>query len=169
MLIRDDDISYFTTPQELEKVWEKWYGKVDILFAVTPFMVETKEYKIEDREFNCHQLGDKEFDIANNVELIDYIKELLSKGYIKIGLHGYNHRYKIENDNLIAEYDIKDEEILYQKSKKAKEYLEKLFDTKIDTFVPPDNAVSREAIKALSQSGFKKVLRVLPLKYIDTK
>jgi hypothetical protein len=169
MLIRDDDISYFTTPQELEKVWSKWYGKVDIVFAITPFMVETKEYKLNNREFNYHQLGEKEFDIADNIELITYIKSLLSKGYIKVGLHGYNHRYIIEDENLIAEYDIKDEEKLYQKSIKAKKYLEKLFDTKIDTFVPPDNAVSGEAIKALSRSGFKKVLRALPLKYIDTK
>jgi len=169
MQIRDDDISYFTTPQELENVWGKWYGKVNILFAITPFMVETKEYKIDGREFSCHQLGDKEFDIAKNIELVKYIKELLEKGYVKIGLHGYNHKYMIENDTLIAEYDIKDEKILYDKSIKAKEHLEKLFDTKIDIFIPPDNAVSSETIKALSKSGFKKVLRAFPIRYIDTK
>jgi len=169
MQIRDDDISYFTTPQELENVWGKWYGKVDILLAITPFMVETKEYKIDGREFNCHQLGDKEFDISDNQELISYIKELLAKKYITIGLHGYNHKYKIENNNLIAEYDINDEKILYEKTIKAKEHLEKLFDTKIDTFVPPDNAVSKEAIKILSNAGLTKVLRAFPIRYIDTK
>jgi len=169
MLIRDDDISYFTTPQELEKVWSKWYGKVNILFAVTPFMVEKEEYEIKGREFSEHQLGKKEFDISENNELIEYIKELLDKGYIRLGLHGYNHRYIIENNNLIAEYDINDEMILYEKSLRAKVYLEKLFDAKIEIFVPPDNAVNRSAIKALSKSGFNKVLRAFPIKYIDTK
>lgn len=169
LLLRDDDISFFTAPKELEKVWSEWYGKVDIIFAVTPFMVEMKEYKIKNREFNYHQLGDKEFDIATNIELIEYLKDLLSKEYIQIALHGYNHRYIIENGNLTAEYDIKNEEILYQKSLKSKQYLEKLLKTEIDIFIPPDNAVSAEAIKALSRIGFKKILRAFPLKYIDTK
>jgi len=161
MQIRDDDISYFSKPEELENAWGKWYGKVNIIFSVTPFMVETKEYRIENREFDYHQLGEVEFDIAENVALIKYLKNLLSKHYIQVGLHGYNHKYTLE-------YDIKDEELLYQKSLKAKEYLEKLLDTKVDTFVPPDNSVSGEAIKALSRAKFKKVLRAFPLKYIDT-
>lgn len=169
MLIRDDDISYFTTPQELENIWGKWYGKVNFLFSVTPFMVENKEYKIQGREFNYHQLGNKEFNIANNVELIKYLRYLLNKDYIKIGLHGYNHKYIIKNNTLIAEYNIRDEKVLYEKSLKAKKYLEKLLDTKIDIFVPPDNAVSKEAIRVLSKAGFRKVLRAFPMKYIDSK
>jgi len=169
MLIRDDDISYFTTPQVLENVWGKWYGKVNILFAVTPFMVEMEEFNIKNREFSSHQLGKKEFDISKNTELIEYIKMLLSKGYIEIGLHGYNHRYIVNNNNLIAEYDVDDESLLYDKSLKAKAYLERLFHTKIDTFIPPDNAVSRSAMKVLSKSGFNKILRAFPIKYIDTK
>jgi hypothetical protein len=169
MLIRDDDISYFTTPKELEKVWSKWYGKVDIIFAITPFMVEIKEYKVKDREFNYHQLGEKEFDIGSNIELVNYLKDLLAKKHIQVGLHGYNHRYILEENKLIAEYDIKDEKLLYDKSIKSKKYLEELLDTKIDTFIPPDNAVSGEAIKALSKSGFKRVLRAFPIKDIDTK
>lgn len=169
MKIRDDDISYFTTPKELEKVWAKWYGKVDILFAITPFIVETKEYQMDNREFNYHQLGEEEFDIGNNIELVEYIKKLLDKGYIKIGLHGYNHKYIISDNNLIAEYDIKDEKLLYKKSIKAKKYLEELFKITIETFIPPDNAVSKEAMKALSRANFKKVCRAFPLKNIDTK
>jgi len=169
MLIRDDDISYFTTPQVLENLWGRWYGKVNILFAVTPFMVEMEEFNIKNREFSSHQLGKKEFDISKNTELIEYIKMLLSKGYIEIGLHGYNHRYIVNNNNLIAEYDVDDESLLYDKSLKAKAYLERLFHTKIDTFIPPDNAVSRSAMKVLSKSGFNKILRAFPIKYIDTK
>tara|TARA_B110000285_G_scaffold184616_1_gene209234 strand:+ start:1583 stop:2368 length:786 start_codon:yes stop_codon:yes gene_type:complete len=169
MLIRDDDISYFTSPRGLDQKWSNWYGKVDIIFSITPFMVESETCLIKDREFSSHQLGEKEFDIAENTELVIYIKDLLFKRCVKIGLHGYNHRYEIKNGTLIAEYDVKNEELLYQKSIIAKKYLENLFKTNIDIFIPPDNAVSANAIKALSRSGFKKVLRAFPLTYIDTK
>ena len=37
--IRDDDTSFFTSPEELDSVYSNYWGKVPISLAVVPFSV----------------------------------------------------------------------------------------------------------------------------------
>lgn len=170
IIVRDDDISYFTQPEDLEKVWSNLYGKVEIIFAITPFMVELKECEIKGREYKYHQLGNVEHDIFLNNSLIGYLKRLISKGYIKIAMHGYNHRYILDsNKNLIAEYSVNDLNLLTEKTIKGRQHIEKIFNQEIDIFVPPDNAIGKCGLQAIRTAGFKKVLRTFPIRIFDAK
>ncbi|MSP52955.1 MAG: DUF2334 domain-containing protein [Gammaproteobacteria bacterium] len=165
--IRDDDISYFTTPAELEQAWTNI--SFPITCAVTPFMVESEKHILPNREFAFHQTGTIEHPIRGNDELVAYLQEKITSGQISLALHGCNHQYRIQDKMLIAEYSDNDLDNLKRKTNRAKLEIDNLFEQTVDVFVPPDNAISAEGLKAIASVGLKYVQRAFPLKNIDTQ
>lgn len=163
--IRDDDISFFTTPEELEGVWSG-FG-LPITFAVTPFMVESEHGKFYGREYDFHQTGKVEFPLRMNDDLIEYLRCRIFSGSASIALHGCNHQYKATDHGLVAEYAGHEFTSLKEKTERAKKEVENLFQQNITVFCPPDNAISREGLKAVASSGIQCVQRAFPLKYFD--
>jgi hypothetical protein len=146
--IRDDDTNYFTKPEDLIKIYKNIWDIVPISIAVVPFVHTTitcvpPEYK--------HM--DSHFPIDRNRNLVEFIKKQINDGKVSIMLHGYGHQV-YENG---YEYDLKDYNTLYKKTKEGKEYLEKTFGIKIKSFVPPNHALSKEGMKAIVANGLNIV------------
>jgi hypothetical protein len=147
LFIRDDDTSYFTTPDELESAYNGIWEKGPISIAVVPFDVKTVgrgdvvKYK---------QNPSVEYPIGENKALVASIKQLIKENKLYIMLHGYNHFYKpIVSDKYpfgIPEFEYRTNTIDYLK--KGKDYLEDLFHQEIKWFVPPSNAMNTEAIES---------------------
>jgi hypothetical protein len=157
--IRDDDVSFFTKPEDLEKVYDKIWEKCPISFAVIPFIKGMVSPMIPEKFW----YEKKYFPIGDNSDLVSYLKEKVKEKKISIMLHGYSHEdrtsgYEFENNNF---------EDLYEKIKKGKEYLENLFETEINVFVPPHNTISKEGIKAVIRA--KLNLAVIPSFYFNKR
>ena len=193
LIIRDDDLSYWTKPQDIEKVYKPLFDKkLKISFATIPFSVQM----FNAGNFNTFYQDLEEKPMGENREIVEYIKEKINDGLVEIMLHGYNHLYSFEckevvktatkenleeprrlnkKINFLGEYNYQDYEILNKKTKKGKEYLEDIFKIKIKNFVPPSNQIGKAGIKAivnnnLNLSGLigKKYDREITLKGILT-
>jgi len=174
--IRDDDVSYWTTPTSLKSVYEPLWSKgIPVSLAVIPFAV--KSYHQEDRSLFYQEIIEKPID--ENKPLVALLKVEIEKGLVEIMMHGYNHLYKVginrKNDMLvpadkkhlnkiktlpnnkklywIGEYKWGTYNELSYKTKQAKEYLESLFDTKVRVFVPPSNQLSSDGASAVIKAG----------------
>lgn len=168
LIIRDDDLSFWTNPQDIEKVYKPLFDKkMKISFATIPFAVNM----FNAGNFDTFYQDEKsQTAMGKNSEIIDYIKEKIDDGLVEIMLHGYNHLYSFECDdvvktatkenlqkprelnkkiNFLGEYNYQDYGTLNQKTKEGKEYLEDLFQVKIKNFVPPSNQITKEGIKAI--------------------
>lgn len=169
--IRDDDISYWTKPEEIEAIYKNlWQKGIKVSFSVIPFAVQS---------FNMGSLNnfyqdDKPMPLHENKELVDYLMEKLKVKQISIMLHGYTHEYRIKygnklllptKENLelikknikkfkrIGEYSWKTYDKMFKETKIGKEYLEDIFHTKVAVFVPPSNDISADGVKAVVSNG----------------
>ncbi|MCK9555478.1 DUF2334 domain-containing protein [bacterium] len=173
--IRDDDISYWTDPSELESVYSEIFGKkVVVSFSVIPFAVKSF-FPGERKKF---YQDETERPVGENRELVEYLNRRIAEGKASITLHGYSHLKKIAvpgehgyfsltKDNIeqhakhlprgklisLSEYRWKSYEQLKEETAKGKKHLEDTFSRKINVFVPPGNDISREGAKAVSECG----------------
>ncbi len=163
LFIRDDDTSYFTKVSELESAYNDIWKFGPINLAIIPYSVET---------FNQGELGSqyqnhKEFFIGDNLELVEFIKLKIAEKKVNIMLHGYNHLYRIDK-NQINKYPFGIPEFIYSENhferiEKGKLALEKLFDVEIKWFIPPSNSLTIETVVACDVLGLNIPL-VLNLK-----
>ena len=147
--IRDDDTSYFTSPDELDAVYAPYWGMVPVSLATVPFSVP--EHR--GRSFNNRFSPDEEVPLGENKPLVKWLKEKIRLGHIEIMLHGYNHRYKQINGRWIGEYGWKVEQQLLEETARGKAYLEQLLDVRIKVFVPPSNTIGKEGISAIRRAS----------------
>ena len=141
--IRDDDINYFTRPEELEKVYDGIWDLVPISLSVVPFIGGGETGAIPSKYWRSEKI----FPLGENMQLVKFLREQLSKGRISLMLHGYSHR------DYPRGYEFEAGEDLFAKVKKGKDYLEELFDVEIKTFVPPHNSLSRAGAQAVIDNG----------------
>ncbi len=139
--IRDDDISYFTEPDQLEKVYSGIWEKCPISLAVIPFLHGSANF-VPDAHKN-----DRVYPIGENKSLIRFIRKKINEGRVSVMLHGYSHR----RDS--AGHEFEHDSNLREKIREGKQYLEGLFDTQIRCFVAPNHAFSKEGMLAVSSNG----------------
>lgn len=168
LVIRDDDLSFWTSLDEIYSVHEHLFSrKIKVSFAVIPFAV--KMFYLGD--FNSfYQDINNSMPLDKNKDLVEYLKEKINLGLVEIMLHGYNHIYFFRYgkdilpatfENLkpfrdsgrkvyfLGEYACQDYHTLKAKTKEGKKYLEDIFGIKIKNFVPPSNQISKEGIRAI--------------------
>lgn len=142
-VIRDDDLSYFSQPADIEK----WYSdifmqNIPVGFSTIPFVKKTSDvYIVKDSD------GDDniEYGISRNKELISYIN---TNPFIEIMQHGYNH----ETQNGVFEYkNIKLD--LDNLTERGKNELELSFKRTINIFIPPHDQISNKGIRAIEKAG----------------
>lgn len=170
-MIRDDDLSYWTSAKEIDELYKPLFDKkIKISFATIPFAV--KSFNLGN--FSTFYQENIPMPIDANQEIVGYIKEKIKENLVEIMLHGYNHFYCFKSDGIlqeatkqnlqsyrdknknikfIGEFGYGSYEIYDEKIKKGKEYLEDIFGIKICDFVPPSNMVNKNAIKAISNNG----------------
>lgn len=177
LIIRDDDLSFWTKPEEIDELYKPLFDKkVKISFATIPFAVEM----FNAGDFNTFYQNENPLPISENYQIIEYIKDKIKDNLVEIMLHGYNHLYSFKCNNItkiatkenllpfreakekitfLGEYNYQNFESLNKKTKIGKEYLEDTFEVKITNFVPPSNQINQDGIKAiynnkLNLSGF---------------
>lgn len=144
-VIRDDDVSYFTDPELIERCYGDIINSgIPVLFAVIPFIKKwRKEYP---RDVS---IEDKEYPVSDNKEIVSY---LVSKGsLVDIALHGCTHETRG------GVYEFSRKEGLFEEIKRGRIELEKTFNRKINVFVPPHDWLGRHGELAVETEGLNVV------------
>ena len=141
--IRDDDTSYFTSPDELERAYGQVtkYGPVSL--AIIPFCRAgtsrgiPKAYR---ERWSIHPLDE-------NKALVQYLRHGIANGRYEAMLHGYHHDEPDTKREFLGGSDLR------RKVREGKRYLEDLLHTTIRVFVPPHNAIGRSGLEAITREG----------------
>jgi len=142
--IRDDDTSFFTTPEALENAYDGIRGG-PISLAVIPFCrAGTSAFVPEQfqKRWSVHP-------IHENAALVRHLRDGVTRGRYEIMLHGFHHD---EPDGYEFEKR-RDDPKLGERVTRGRKYLEDLIGAPIRVFVPPSNALSRPALDAIRRSG----------------
>jgi peptidoglycan/xylan/chitin deacetylase (PgdA/CDA1 family) len=141
--IRDDDTSFFTEPEELERA----YGEVSrwgpISLAVVPFHRAGTSKGVPEQfrgRWSVHPLHD-------NPALVEYLRIRIAEGRFEIMLHGYYH------DEPHGKPEFQGGRDLTARVLEGRRYLERLLDTRIRIFVPPRNAIGKNGLRAIAAAG----------------
>ncbi len=166
IIFRDDDTSYFTAPQRLERIYSRlWEAGLPVCLAVIPEVyADTRVYWTDG---NPHDPGippayrgkDSYFSILDNRELCAFLNEKAAAGLVEICLHGYTHTF--------YEFISHDPARIRQKLDDGMAILQRAFPAAvIKTFVPPYDRLSPLALRELIARGFHistKSLNLAPL------
>lgn len=147
--IRDDDTSYLTNPNELEAAYD-FIENGCVSLSVVP---NTVPYHRNDVFPYGKNIEYKFYDICNNVELVDYLKDGVESGKYDILLHGYTHEYKKINQQWTPEMLWKTQSQLKEEILLGKSCLEEVFGFRITVFVAPNNAIDKNAIGVIEELG----------------
>jgi hypothetical protein len=148
LYIRDDDVSHFTSPDEIEQAYGSIMKKGPVSFAVIPFSVRTWNYG-EPGTFK--QDTSETFPIHLNTDLTSYLRQLIAQKQCYLMMHGYNHIYYpcpvTGNSYQVPEFARPDLDF-YTMLKEGRAYLEDTFSQRITWFIPPSNALCYESYMA---------------------
>lgn len=143
--IRDDDASFFTKPEELERAYD-FLKKGCVSLSVVPYAVP--RHTESSKPYGERDFGDPHA-LADNEELVCALKEGIKSGRYDILLHGYSHEYQKRGDAWIPEMLWKDGERLAREITEGKAYLQSMLDTNITVFAAPSNRIDQKGIAAL--------------------
>ncbi|MBX3065963.1 MAG: DUF2334 domain-containing protein [Anaerolineae bacterium] len=155
-IIRDDDVSFFTTPELLEAIYARvWERNIPVCFSVIPahkanILIPRRVGDPDPYDPNVppHYRGqDRDFPITENKELVIYLREKAKRGHIEIVHHGYNHDW--------YEFGTDDESVLRQKLDDGAAILKEAFpDIPIRSFVAPYDRITPKAIQMVLDMGY---------------
>ena len=140
LLIRDDDLNYFTKLENIHFYYEDFIkNKIPLCFAAIALVNPARDNILNyNNKFNKI---DKIFNIKNNTDLIKLIKK---NNNFEILQHGCTH----QNYGKIREYQYNKNN--FKRTIIANKVLSKAFERRIHTFVAPHDAFSNESINMLS-------------------
>lgn len=141
--LRDDDVNFFTRPEQLEQAYGAYWDRLPVSLAIVPAHAATRSKAIPPSYWE----GDREFPLEDNPELVDFVRDLIERGQATPLLHGYSHQ------NYPAGYEFQVGPDLPTRLRRGRACLERLFKRPIKTFVPPHNALSRRGLQALDAVG----------------
>ena len=133
--LRDDDTCYFTSPDELERVYGDVWQRVPVCLATVPFAVGYPRVGIPEAEWH----SGRRFPLDENHELVEWLRRRIAERRITIALHGYTHEDYPDGFEFQAAPDL-DRRVM-----EGRAYLERVLHTPIRLFVPPHNALSKRA------------------------
>ncbi len=170
--IRDDDTSFFTKPEDLEKAYD-FLQEGCVSLSVIPFGVRVhKETSPYSQEFENIPATEEKC-ISDNKELVEYLKKGIKSGRYSIMLHGFSHRYKQVGGKWLPEMLWKDADRLSEEVRLGKEVLQKTFGVEPTVFVAPSNRIDAKGVAAIEKydmnfSGtiWKEIDRKIDLYYI---
>ena len=158
--IRDDDTSYFTRPEELDRLWGDFLPHVPVSLAVVPVSLEP--FHLGDLE-RFYQ-GPDQHALRENRDLVNWLRTHLLDGSIAVMCHGYSHEYRRTGPrHLEQEYIWKPFDQLRRETREGRRQLEATLGCPVTTFVPPGNGISSAGMAAV-RSSFSNILTTLPLR-----
>lgn len=141
--IRDDDTSFFTSPEQLERAYgdvTRW-GPVSL--AVVPFHRAGTSKGVPEKfrgRWSVHP-------IHENPDLVEYLRQGTAAGRYEVMLHGYYH------DEPDGRFEFQTDHDLAYRVRHGREYLEDLIGSPIRMFVPPRNTIGRNGLRAIAKAG----------------
>ncbi len=138
--VRDDDTSYFTNPEALDRVYGGIWERVPVCLAVVPFAIGYENPGIPE----AHWRSGESFPLEQNTALVPQLREWIAKRRITIALHGYTHQDYPDGFEFQAAPDPE------RRVADGRAYLEGVLGTAIKIFVPPHNALSKRGLAAVS-------------------
>ncbi len=190
--IRDDDVSFFTPPSRLEMIYKNiWGAGFKVSFAVIPNQKAVNKLNVPPAFRN----NDQWFSVNENSCLTKYLRTKIASGSIEILQHGFSHTDMI---NLPDPYfDFKRGNISYKQNPafnplrtsefinlnevdtikrvtEGKLLLEQCFDTAIETFVAPQELLTKSLWIAIWRNKQNycgglggNILNIIPLDHIN--
>lgn len=131
--IRDDDTSYFTKPDDLKNAYD-FLKKGCVSLSVVPFTVPVHKDDVFPYGVGIPYSF---YDLADNHELVEYLRENSTAGNHDILLHGFSHEYKQVEGIWKAEMMWKNQGQLQEEITKGKHYLEELFNRPVNVLLLP--------------------------------
>jgi len=141
--IRDDDTSFFTTPDDLDGAYGEVTRAGPVSLAVVPFHRAGLSKSVPERfrgRGSVHPLHD-------NRALVQYLRQNVSAGRFEVMLHGFYHDEPGRHGEFAGATD------LARRVVDGRKYLEDLLGTSIRVFVPPKNTIDRTGLKAVTEAG----------------
>lgn len=138
--LRDDDTCYFTTPEELERVYHDVWDRIPVCLATVPFAIGYERKGIPPEHWRSGQ----SFPLEQNQQLVGFLRDSLAGGRITIALHGYTHEDFPDGFEFQAAPDVE------RRIAEGLTYLQSTLKTAISVFVPPHNALSKRGLAAVS-------------------
>jgi predicted deacetylase len=146
VLVRDDDISYFTPPYKLDRVYGRlWKQGFKISLSIIPNVKATEDPLVPPSyrgKLSLHKLHE-------NHDLVDYLNDKLKTNQVDVAQHGYTHELVFG----MPEFSIGERNQIKARLKSGRLLLEKCLHSEISVFVPPHNMISRQAKEVLRQEG----------------
>ena len=137
--IRDDDTSFFTKPDDLERAYSDVTRHGPVSLAVIPFARAGTSPWVPEAlrcRWSVHALGE-------NKALVEYLRKEAASGHFEIMIHGYNH-------------EVPDGRPEFSSGSRpgnrigdGRKYLEDLLGSRIRVFVPPHNAIGKAGLRSL--------------------
>ncbi len=150
LIVRDDDISYFTDPRRLNGLYKGIWEKIPIHLAVVPHLYARQA------EIPPGAKPTKDYYwVGENKRLVAYLKKRIAEGKVVIWQHGFTHRdwpggFELER---------RDRKRLRDDLRRGKEHLERAFSVTVDTLVAPHDRLSKAAVLAAEDAGFARICR----------
>lgn len=141
--VRDDDTSYFTDPDAIDRVYRGIWDQVPICLAVVPFAIGYKNPGIPEAHWHSGQ----SFPIEQNATLVTELGRWIANRRITVALHGYTHQDYPDGYEFQAAPDPE------RRVTSGRAYLQKMLNTTVGIFVPPHNALSKGGLAAVSAAG----------------
>jgi hypothetical protein len=141
--IRDDDTSFFTAPEDLERAYGEISRRGPVSLAIIPFCRAGNSKGIPAR----HRMQWSVHPLHENQQLVDYLRNGIREGRFEAMLHGFHH----DEPNGLPEFAAARD--LGRKVAEGRRYLEEILQTRVRVFVPPHNAIGREGLKAVCAEG----------------
>jgi hypothetical protein len=146
-IIRDDDINYFTKPEEIIGIYSSVWDDCPVSLSVTPFQWGRPAWLYPD----ATRESDEIYSLAENKELLDFLRDGCARNRLTVMMHGFNH------DIPSGEPEFWAGEKLHEKARMGKSYLEGILNRPVKYFVPPHNSISRDGIAAVVGAGMNIV------------
>jgi hypothetical protein len=163
--IRDDDLNYFYTPKFIEENIKDIWDICPISMSAVPFikgnwLENTKTLEdlgpnnVSKDIIKKIQDDNQIYDIADNQELVSYLKNKIDEKKVYLTIHAIHHRNEDEKlpeigNNFPIGAEFYTNRNLTDNLKSAIEHLEKTFAQKIAVFTPPQNIYSQDGFEAV--------------------
>lgn len=160
LAIRDDDMNFFTKVEDIELIYRD-FNHFPISYAIIPYVMDVSTRgACSDTRGNSTPK-----DVADNKELVEWVKNEIKKGTCDILLHGVYHNYKFtDNDVKLAEMEWRNNEPnLATLLRIEKERLSNLFNYPISCFVAPSNKITKYCLNQVVKAGLN-YSGIIPMK-----
>lgn len=141
--LRDDDTCYFTAPEALERVYHDVWDRVPVCLAVVPRAIGYERSGIPRQ----HWQSGEAFPLADNRELVPFLKQAIGQHRATVALHGYTHQDFADGFEFQAAPDLR------SRVQNGLRELHDTLDTRVSVFVPPHNALSKRGLSAVASAG----------------